>query len=281
MHAGRRLRSRARLLLLLALAAGSAGCDREDAGDRDHRDPEPGRYRAVLDVPGGELPFGLDLEQKDDGFSLVLLNGSERTLLGPATLADDRLAATLPGGGTLSAAVRGRELEGEVVLGSAGSGTPALPLRARHGVHWRFREQPLSDNADVAGRWAVRFDGATGPLSAVAEFTQSFEQLSARFRDAGGERPTLVGEVHDDEVALSRFDGEVAVLVRGRIQEDGRLAGDFWSAAGGQRRFTAERDPGAALAGDPVAPAAPASDDEGPVGHPALTPLPEVAAPAR
>jgi hypothetical protein len=282
MHAGRRLRLRARLLLLLALAAAATGCSRDGDGDgdgaRESGGPEPGRYRAVLDVPGGELPVGLEIERDGAALALVLVNGPERTPPAPVAVTGDRLTATLPGGGTLSATVRGDELTGEVVLAGPQGQRQALPLRARRGEAWRFHAQPLTDNADVAGRWALGYGETAAAPTAVAESTQSFEQVVVRLRSGTGENWTLAGEIHGEELALSRFDGERALLLRGRLQEDGRLDGELWSAAAGARRFTATRDPDAALVGEPAAEAAPAATDEAPVGHPAVTPLPAPAA---
>ena len=60
------------LALLLALAALAGGCE------RFKRDLQPGIYRATLTVPGGELPFGLDVAQEEKGLVLYLVNGEER-----------------------------------------------------------------------------------------------------------------------------------------------------------------------------------------------------------
>jgi peroxiredoxin len=234
--------------LLVALAI-VAGC-----GSRS-RELQPGSYRAVLELPGGELPFGLDVGREEGGFVLTLVNGEERVRGTEVTVTDGRLAATMPGyQNTLSAEVRGKRLQGEVSLLRAGGERQAVPFRAEAGQAWRFFAQPATDNADVAGRWAVQFTSDSGQQSAgVAEFTQSFEQVSGTILTPTGDHRFLAGEMRGDELYLSRFDGASAYLYRARIGADGRLVGEYWSGRTGHQRFSAERNPDAVLDTSPVA----------------------------
>jgi hypothetical protein len=64
--------SRKRLFSAALVIPCLMGCQRVD-------EPIVGRYRAVLDLPGGEAPFGLDVAQEDCRYVLYLLNGTERT----------------------------------------------------------------------------------------------------------------------------------------------------------------------------------------------------------
>ena len=50
-----------------------------------------GVYRAVLKLPGGDLPFGLELAQKDSQTIGYLINGQERLLLNEVTIAGSHL----------------------------------------------------------------------------------------------------------------------------------------------------------------------------------------------
>src|SRR5882757_5310941 len=42
---------------------------------------KPGTYRVVLQIPGGDLPFGLDLSREDSAWLGYLVNGAERVKL--------------------------------------------------------------------------------------------------------------------------------------------------------------------------------------------------------
>jgi peroxiredoxin len=231
------------LFAALALSALLLGC-----GSRS-RELQPGSYRAVLELPGGELPFGLDVAQEEAGFVLTIVNGEERVRITDVSVADGQLTATMPGfTNTLSARITGRKLKGEVALLRSSGDQQVLPFAAELGPTWRFFEQSLTDNADVAGRWAVTFTSDAGQTSAgVAEFAQSFEQVTGTILTPTGDHRFLSGEVHGDELRLSRFDGASAYLYHAKIDENGRLVGEYWSGMTGHQRFTAERNVDATL----------------------------------
>ena len=240
-----RARLARRLLSLTAIAAvvtAVGGCE-------SRRELQPGNYRAVLELPGGELPFGLDIAREEDGFVLYLLNGEERVRVDEVTAADGRLTATMPGyENTLTAEIRGRKLRGEVSLLRAGGERQVLPFRAEAGQTWRVFEEPSTDNADVGGRWSVTFTSDEGKQSpGVAEFTQSFERVTGTILTPTGDHRYLAGDARDDELRLSRFDGAQAHLYVGRLNERGELVGEHWSGQFWHERFVAVRNPDAEL----------------------------------
>jgi hypothetical protein len=239
-----------RFLVVLTVAVLTTAC-----GSRS-RELEPGTYRAVLELPGGELPFGLDVAKEESGVVLYLVNGEDRVRVSEVTVAEGRLTATLPGdGNTLTAGIRGGKLTGEVSMLRAGDERQALPFRAAFGETWRFFEEPSTDNADVAGRWAVTLAGNQGEQSrGVAEFTQSFERVTGMIPTLTGDQGLLAGEVHGDELFLSRFDGASAWLCRAKVNADGDLAGECWSGKTDRHSFGAERSPDAVLEIDATGP---------------------------
>ena len=76
---------------LVALGVALSACDYFDRGLR------PGSYRAVLETPVGELPFGLDVAQEGERFLLILVNGEDRVRIDDVQVSDDRLQASFPG----------------------------------------------------------------------------------------------------------------------------------------------------------------------------------------
>ncbi len=86
--------------LSLAAALGARRVHQGDAPAAAHREAltvKMGTYRVVLQMPGGELPFGLELEAA--GFSTVgyLINGQERLLLNEVKIAGSHLEIRMPG----------------------------------------------------------------------------------------------------------------------------------------------------------------------------------------
>src|SRR5476651_1877066 len=58
---------------------------------------KPGTYRAVLQIPGGDLPFGLDLAREDSAWVGYLVNGPERVKLSEVAVDGKHLEVKLPG----------------------------------------------------------------------------------------------------------------------------------------------------------------------------------------
>ncbi len=233
----------ASLILLLALPAWLGGC-----GSRS-RELQPGSYRAVLTTPGGELPFGLDVAAEEGRFVLQLINGDERVRVSEVTVKDGTLHAIMPGyENSLSARVSGGRLEGQVSLLRADGERQALPFGAEIGQTWRFFEEPVTDNADVSGRWSVTFTDVAGTTSpGVAELTQLFGTVTGTILTPTGDHRYLAGEMRGDELHLSRFDGAQADLYRARLNERGDLVGEYWSGRFLHRRFVATRSADAVL----------------------------------
>jgi hypothetical protein len=212
------------------------------------RDLQPGLYRAVVELPGGTVPFGIDVAAEETGIALYLVNGEDRVRAASVQAVPGVLTAALPGtGNVLKAGISGDDLDGEITLIDADGGKSVLAFSARRGQDWRFVEEPRSDNADFSGRWSIEFtDDAGDKVAGVAEFVQSFHVVSGSVRTVGREQP-LVGDADDEELRLSLFDGQQVVLYKGRLNERGELVGERWGTATGHARYTAIRNPDATL----------------------------------
>lgn len=229
--------------VLLAGALAMGGCSKPPS-----KELQPGSYRGVLEVPGGKaLPFGLDIAREEAGPVLYLINGEERVRVTEVDAQPGRLTARMPGYETsLTATISGGKLEGVVTLVHAEGRALELPFEATLGETWRFHPEPLSDNADVAGRWDVTFNDARGQrVHGVAEFAQRFEQVTGTVVMPADDQRYLAGEVRDEQVRLSRFDGGAAVLYVAKLDSNGNLVGEAWTDRDGSRRFVAKRDPDA------------------------------------
>ena len=206
-----------------------------------------GTYRAVLTLPGGELPFGLELAADGPKTVGYLLNGKERVLLNDVTLSGAHLEIRMPGyENRLTADANGEQLVGDVVLSKPGGKQQHIALHARRGQEFRFFEQAAADNADVSGRWAVKFTDDEGkPELAVGEFTQSHDVVAGTFLAETGDHRYLAGQVQGDELYLSTFDGAHAFLYKAKVGADGALTGDFWVGTAFHENWTGKRDPNA------------------------------------
>ncbi|MEZ5498067.1 MAG: TlpA disulfide reductase family protein [Steroidobacteraceae bacterium] len=208
-----------------------------------------GHYRATLKLPGGETPFGLDIAREDGNYVAYLQNGDERVRVPEITVADGGLSMVMPGFvNSIVAKVDGPELRGKLTLVKRDGKNQVIDFRARHGLKFRFVEEPLTDNADLTGRWAVTFTDSDGnSYPAVGEFRQSHHELSGTFLTPTGDFRYLAGDVLDNEFFLSTFDGAHAYLLRGRIGPDGLMQGKYWSGLASEEIFLGRRDDAAAI----------------------------------
>jgi thiol-disulfide isomerase/thioredoxin len=215
-----------------------------------------GTWRATLALPGGELPFGLEVEApRERGTAhppVYILNGEDRIPADEITLERGAVTILLPGfKNRIDATLVGDELRGTLTMVKAGAREQKIPFAARRGPSWRFTEPGsarIPPAGEVGGRWAVTFvdqDGKSYP--AVGEFRQQGNEVSGTFLTPTGDHRYIAGEMQGRRLRLSKFDGGHAFLYEATLAEDGTLDGRFWSGLAWTETFTARRDAGASL----------------------------------
>jgi thiol-disulfide isomerase/thioredoxin len=235
-------------LVLTGLLATIAACG------RPVDEPHTGRYRATLQLPGGEAPFRLDVSKENDRFVLYLENAAERTRVDNVTLDHGELSAVFPGyENSLKARMYRDRLEGTVTLIKDRGKEQVIPFQAqlqdKNAAAYRFYEAPLSDNADLAGRWEMTLtsDGKSNP--AVAIFEQQHDRITGTVMTPTGDHRFLEGQVHGDEAQLSTFAGGLAYLYKVRVSHQGELEGEMWQGLASHSTVKARRDEAATLEG--------------------------------
>ncbi len=236
---------------LLALCASSTPVQPQSG-------PQPalGPWRAVLTCPGGEIPFRLDLVRVGRRLEARIHNASEvievrRVEASPAGELvfhiepyDSRLRAQVgTDGKTLSGTWERYRNVGEATR---------LPFHASAGDAPRFG--PGSDGVTgprdttdasaldaIAGRWRVDFDSDEHDAVAVFEVLDG-GRVGGTFLTTLGDYRYLEGAVHGRSLYLSVFDGAHAFRFVARLQQDGSLAGDFWSRDSWHETWTAVKD---------------------------------------
>lgn len=114
----------------------------------------------------------------------------------------------------------------------------------------RFAELDLAGFDKTAdhftGRWSVSFESAQD--LAIGDFEVDSNGIArGTFLTTTGDYRYLAGRVDGPFMRLSTFDGAHAFLFHARMQDDGTIAGDFWSGNWWHETWTAERDPDAQL----------------------------------
>jgi len=211
-----------------------------------HNKPE-GIWRAVLIVPGGELPFILQFE---NGIARIR-NDKELILIEEMRFENDSLVLEMTSfNSTIRALPSDSTLSGLLTMIKNGGIRQIIPFEARKGREYLFSytSQPPQDM--FGGRWAVVFRTDGGDeTDAVGEFHQEGSNARGTFLTPTGDYRYLSGDVRDSTMSLATFDGGHAFLFHARLLPDGSLRGDYWSGTAWHESWVAIRDENASLPG--------------------------------
>lgn len=214
--------------------------------------PKTDSWRAWLDCPGGELPFGIWLQRDMDKWSAFIINGKERAAVPHVEWTGAELVLDITDyDSTIRAkpSENGRRLNGTWRKRSGADKWAELPFHASYGPTDRF---PLNKNIKsesldkIAGRWSAKFASDEEPAVGVFEVALN-GVVYGTFLTTTGDYRFLEGAFDGEELKLSAFDGAHAFLFKARMQPDGTLAGDFWARDAFHDTWTAKKDPKAEL----------------------------------
>jgi len=202
-----------------------------------------GLWRGVLQSPGGELPFGIQMVMTGDGYSAKILNGKERVDTSAVIFTgdqveiqfswyDSRIKATLDQAGDVMQGTWSKTAPGQI---------SQLPFTATRGYSYRFKQSEILATPDVDGVWQAEFVDSDETFVAVGEFNQSGSKVNATFLTPTGDYRYLAGHAVNGELKLSAFDGAHAFLFDAKFDE-GQLSGGFWSRDTYRATWTANRN---------------------------------------
>ncbi len=212
---------------------------------------KPGLWRAWLHSPGGELPFGLEIEGKRGDYRAWIINGEERIEIPRVTFLGGELVLDIDYYDSKISAYcdsSGSQLLGVWIKQSRGDKKTGMRFQASAGAAPRFKPINAKSPAakSIGGKWEVKFASSKEPAIAVFE-QRSDGTASGTFLTTTGDYRYLGGRIDGDRLRLSGFDGAHAFLFDARLQKDGPLAGDFWSHDTWHDTWTAKRNAGAVL----------------------------------
>ncbi len=212
-----------------------------------------GYWDAWLDSPGGELHFGLELPVGPSS-AAYLVNGEERIAVPHVSFDRDQgeLLLEMPHYDSrvrARSASDGLRLDGAWTRIGGGGKETRMAFHARHVGPARLRGS--TEVSRLAGRWAVTFEGDED--LAVAEFrghpahAKTAGELRGTFLTTLGDYRYLAGSLDGTRLELSCFDGAHAFLFKGELGPHAEIEGEFWSRDTWHQRWSAVRDPDAAL----------------------------------
>src|SRR5580765_5991755 len=217
-----------RLLLASALAVAVCGPG-----------PSPsGPWRAVLDLEGATLPFGVEIAGTTS-LTGKLCNGKRCEPFSRVTVRSDSLVLEM---GDYAAAITAH-IDADSLVGwyrNVGNRGPrVIPFRAARG---RWPATPA--RAPLLGRWDVTFFSDFGSSPRVFELRNGPRGLEGTVISNTGDYGHFAGQVQGDSFALAHFDGSFVYLVTGALRGD-TLRGVFHAGLRSQTRWIAVRTTGA------------------------------------
>ena len=241
-----------KLILLLLTAVIPAAC----TGQFEKLLPI-GTWRATVRTVGGELPFGLDIQPTADKqlFTVHAINGKERLLMDTATFRNDTLRIPMSlFESEIIAHVSGNVMKGVWRKRRIGNEYQTMPFEGQHGLKYRFTPDGRQASVNLTGKWSTLFrtpDGNDTTL-AVGVFEQQGSSITGTFLTPTGDYRYLAGNVVDDSLFLSCFDGAHSFLFKAKVGprsvgQNRTLTGTFNSGPTYVENWTARFDPKATL----------------------------------
>ncbi len=221
----------------------------------------PGIWRGTLELSqdpaeiaeehtGAILPFNFEVRYiTEDSFVVDIINGSERITCDQVAFGRNRstgadtIRITLPAFGTyFSARYEEDAMQGFWYDPSRGP-QYRIPFRAYYSHAYRFKIPAGAGYRDFAGRWKAVFGIETNtPETDIALIKQDGNKATGTILTETGDYRYLAGNVEDDRIYLSTFDGSHAYLFEAKILDDGTLSGIYRSGNHYRTYWTATRD---------------------------------------
>ncbi len=207
------------------------GCQTQSSHTQDTPSPSPldtGLWRATLNLNGTDLPFNLEFTQDNGQLSAAVINQNERLEIETLSVSQDSIILELPYfPSVIKAHIDSPSLISGVWINHSKENY-RVPFTAESNKAFRF----TSTNSSIAikNRYHVIFDEkSTEPWNAVLEIENNEGHIFATFLTETGDYRYLEGNLMNDGIYLSTFDGSHAFLFSADISGDSLINGKFLS----------------------------------------------------
>lgn len=223
------------------------GCSATDR-DQPHENLKTGMWRAVLKLQEEELPFNFIVSSDSaSGYNIHIINASERLLLDNITLRGDSVSIPLHiFDASFEARISGDTLEGLFVRHYDKDNT--IPFLAVHGQQFRFKSNDSANlSHNFSGKYQVEFYNEKDTTQAIGVFLQRNDSVTGTFLTPTGDYRYLQGNIVNDTMFLSAFDGNHAYLFTALPVGQDSLNGLFYSGRTKKTKWKAWKDEKASL----------------------------------
>ena len=202
-----------------------------------------GEWRAMLDLAGGGLRFGIRIEQDGSRWRGTLCNGTACQPFSAVKVVRDTVLLDMADyAASITAVVAGDSLVGSY-RNVGNRGPRVIPLRADRG---RWQVTPAPER--LTGRWDAMWIGDFGTSPRVIDLRNGKQGLEGTIISNTGDYGHFAGQVRGDSFALTHFDGSYVYMLTGALGGGGgapdTLRGLFHAGLRTQTPFVAVRSSG-------------------------------------
>ncbi|MBI2280401.1 MAG: TlpA family protein disulfide reductase [Bacteroidetes bacterium] len=193
--------------------------------------------------PNNILPVEFSLNKVDTVFEIEFLNAEEKITIKDVKVDGDKI--------TIKDEIFNTWFEGKIVSPTKITGfwykenvTYKIPFEAEQGIKERFPEpENLSNHqSNITGKWEVDFSkGTDDHYKAIGQFQQVDNYVTGTFMTETGDYRFLEGNMYNNNLYLSCFDGAHSFLFKASLIND-VLEGNFWSGTHWEEPFVAIRN---------------------------------------
>lgn len=234
-----------RILKNIVLIILIAGCSKIS----EHQELKEGVWRGVLDVQGHDLAFNFAVRKDSaNNYNVFIKNASENLLLDEVSFADDSVIMTLH----IFDAVLKAKIDGDSLNGYFSKNfvkNYKIPFKAAYNQDYRFaKNTQSSSNTSFEGKYSVTFINESDTTPAIGLINHKAGNIvEGTFMTPTGDYRFLEGNVADNKLYLSTFDGNYAYLFTAEKTSDSTLRGDYWSGQTWYQSWTASLNENAFL----------------------------------
>jgi len=205
-----------------------------------------GQWRGVLTLNDTtELPFTFEIAQTVSGAQLTVINAAERILTQDFRFTEDSVWWTMPVFNTKFRCKRETDTTFSGEWSNTASSRPyVLKFHANYDKPRIISNHTCTGTQNFTGKWECTFSpGQKGESKAIGLFNlEKNGSYSGTFATEFGDYRFLEGGYTDcDEIVLSIFDGQFAMLFTARMNYDS-IQGEYWSGKYGHEAWKAKRN---------------------------------------
>ena len=200
-----------------------------------------GTWRGVIHMQGEELPFTFRITNDSGKYNAYLQNDNEEILLDEIVMNGDSVEMKLHiFDASLKAKIEGDRLTGTFVKYYAPEANQ--PFTATWGDDFRFAPVATTPAAvDYTGKYQVTFNTGKESYPSVGVFKQEGNHVTGSFLTPTGDYRYLEGNVVDEKLKLSTFDGNHAYIFIAGMEGDS-LKGDYYAGKSSHETCTGIRN---------------------------------------